>query len=337
MASAGASVFRDRTSEFRSLLETLKKIGGISLSTNDLHKAPLSATSYLPEFNKKASRIRLAIHEASKKIARLAKLAKKSSIFDDPAREIEELIALIKNDITALNIAISDLHTFQNMEIADGNYSDDGVSHSKTVCDDLKDKLMGATKQFKEVLTARTENIKAHENRKQMFSTSVTRENPLKHQIKTTAEPPPWSNLPRTSDSLQPLGSASSGVQSGNQLRRRLASEIVPSNEMEMAMLQQTVPRQETYTQSRSIALQNVETTISELSGIFTHLATMVAQQGELAIRIDDNIEESLANVENARSALGKHLTQIRSNRGLMIKIFAIIIFFLLVFIFFMA
>lgn len=58
-----------------------------------------------------------------------------------------------------------------------------------------------------------------------------------------------------------------------------------PSHHMEMSMLQQVVPRQEHYSQSRAVALQNVESTISELSGIFTHLATMVAQQGELAIR----------------------------------------------------
>lgn len=32
-------------------------------------------------------------------------LAKKSSMFDDPIMEIQELIALIKDDITALNIA----------------------------------------------------------------------------------------------------------------------------------------------------------------------------------------------------------------------------------------
>jgi len=50
-------------------------------------------------------------------------------------------------------------------------------------------------------------------------------------------------------------------------------------------MLQQVVPRQENYAQNRAVALHNVESTISELSGIFTHLATMVAQQGELAIR----------------------------------------------------
>ncbi|KAJ4845390.1 hypothetical protein Tsubulata_051569 [Turnera subulata] len=44
-------------------------------------------------------------------------------------------------------------------------------------------------------------------------------------------------------------------------------------------------PRQENYSQSRAVALHNVESTITKLSGIFTHLATMVAQQGELAIR----------------------------------------------------
>ena len=69
------------------------------------------------------------------------------------------------------------------------------------------------------------------------------------------------------------------------QIRRRLAVDTTPSQHMEMSMLQQVVPRQENYTQSRAAALQNVESTISELGGIFTQLATMVAHQGELAIR----------------------------------------------------
>ncbi|KAJ4830360.1 hypothetical protein Tsubulata_051573 [Turnera subulata] len=57
----------------------------------------------------------------------------------------------------------------------------------------------------------------------------------------------------------------------------------------------QVAPRPENYSQSRAVALHNVESTITELSGIFTHLATMVAQQGELAIKIDDNMDESLS------------------------------------------
>lgn len=78
-------------------------------------------------------------------------------MFDDPIVEIQELTALIKNDITALNVALLDLQTLQNMELADGNYSEDRAVHSTTVCDDLKSKLMGATKELQDVLTTRTE------------------------------------------------------------------------------------------------------------------------------------------------------------------------------------
>ncbi|KAM7491940.1 hypothetical protein LguiA_034861 [Lonicera macranthoides] len=341
MVSAAIATCRDRTAEFRSLSETLKKIGGISAPLRS-HTDPSTSkspetSSYRSEFNKKASRIGLGIHETSLKISRLAKLAKRSSIFDDPMKEIQELTALIKEDITALNVAVSDLQTLQNMEMADGNYSEDRVVHSTAVFDDLKKKLMGATKQFQDVLTTRTENIKAHENRKQIFSTNVSRENPLRQQTNTVTEPPPWSSPSNSSGSLQPSASTSNGVQVGNQLRRRLATDNTPFNNTDGSMLQQVVPRQENYTQSRAVALQNVESTISELGGIFTHLATMVATQGELAIRIDDNMEESLANVEGARSALLRHLNQISSNRWLLIKIFAILVIFMIVFIFFVA
>ncbi|XP_010256604.1 PREDICTED: syntaxin-31 [Nelumbo nucifera] len=338
MAVSGFSSYRDRTSEFRSLSERLKKIEGIATvngTTTHLEASKASASiSSLSEFRKKASRIALGIHETSQKISKLAKLAKRSSIFDDPVMEIQELTALIKDDITAMNIALSDLQTLQNLEITDGNCSKDRVVHATTVCDDLKNKLMGTTKQFQDVLTTRTENIKAHENRRQMFTNS-SRENPFLQHPKTVTEPPPWSNTSNASTILPPSKMPSNGVQSGNQLRRRLAVDSTPSHHVEASLLQQVVPRQENYTQSRALALQNVESTISELSGIFTHLATMVAQQGELAIRIDDNMDESLANVEGARNALLRHLNQISSNRWLLIKIFAILIFFLMVFIFF--
>ncbi|GLT75909.1 hypothetical protein SLA2020_476020 [Shorea laevis] len=336
-----ASAYRDRTAEFRSLSQTLLRIGGTTAvgdhaQSDSLLKAPPPA-SYRSEFNQKAARIGAGIQETSQKIGRLAKLAKRSSMFDDPVVEIQELTALIKNDITALNMALSDLQTLQNMETADGNYSQDRVVHSTTVCDDLKGKLMGATKHLQDVLTTRTENMKAHENRKQIFSKNALRENPFQHQRETVTEPPPWSNSSNASGSLQPSGLPSNGVQVGSQLRRRPAVDNTPSHHMEMSTLQQVVPRQENYTESRAAALHSVESTISELSGIFTHLATMVAQQGELAIRIDEDMDESLANVEGARNALLRHLNQISSNRWLLVKIFALIIFFLVVFIIFVA
>ncbi|KAL9421644.1 hypothetical protein AB3S75_034009 [Citrus x aurantiifolia] len=337
-----ASPCRDRTAEFRSLSQTLKKIGGTTTAVDQPNNSfvsskPPNPASSRSEFNKKASRIGLGIHEASQKIARLAKLAKRSSMFDDPIVEIQELTALIKDDITALNMALSDLQTLQNLEIAEGNYSQDRVVHSATVCDDLKSKLMGATKELQDVLTTRTENIKAHENRKQIFSANALRDSPFRQHAQPVTEPPPWSSPVNASESSQPSALPPGGVQVGNQLRRRPAVDNAPSHHMEMSMLQQVVPRQENYSQSRAVALHNVESTITELGGIFTHLATMVAQQGELAIRIDDNMDESLANVEGARNALLRHLNQISSNRWLMIKIFAVIIFFVTVFMFFVA
>uniref|UniRef100_A0A9I9DWZ5 t-SNARE coiled-coil homology domain-containing protein n=1 Tax=Cucumis melo TaxID=3656 RepID=A0A9I9DWZ5_CUCME len=334
------SVYRDRTSEFRSLLETLKKMGGATSAINQTQNEPsASIPSGSPafarsEFSKKASRIGLGIQDTSQKIVRLAQLAKRSSMFDDPIREIQEMTALIKNDITSLNVAITDLQTIHNMETTEGTYSEDRVVHSTAVCDDLKSRLMGATKQLQDVLTTRTENIKANESRRQIFSANASRESPFQNQAKAVTQPPPWSI--NTSGSAQSSLLSSNGAQVGGQLRRRLAVENMntPSQQMEMSMLQQVVPRQENYSQSRAIALHNVESTISELSGIFSHLATMVAHQGELAIRIDDNMDESLANVDGARSALLRHLSQISSNRWLLIKIFAILIIFLMVFIF---
>lgn len=100
---------------------------------------------------------------------------------------------------------------------------------------------------------------------------------------------------------------------------------------------QQVVPLQDSYMQSRAEALQNVESTIHELSNIFNQLATLVSQQGEVAIRIDENMDDTLANVEGAQGALLKYLNSISSNRWLMIKIFFVLMFFLMVFLFFVA
>ncbi|KAH9603475.1 hypothetical protein KSS87_012551 [Heliosperma pusillum] len=378
MAAIAVSSYRDRTAEFRSLTETLYKIQGTSSAAvaaaasavNDLSpdqpssSSSSSSSSTKSEFNKTATRIGSGINEATRKISRLSQLAKKSSLFDDPTAEIQQLTALIKDDIRALNVAFTELQSLQNTEIAN-NYSDDTTVHANAICDDVKNKLMAATKQFQEVLTARTHNIKAHETRKQIFSANASRDNPFTRQATPMTEPPPWSN----SSNVPAAQTTSGGVQAGSQLRRRLPTENLPSNDVEMQMLQQVAPQQEEYSHTRASGLQNVESTISELGGIFTHLAAMVAHQGELAIRpvlsitvlsvalvqhccymvelkltvsgpdfttrIDDNMEESLGNVEGAHSALLKHLTRISSNRSLLLKLFAILIFFLVIFIFF--
>lgn len=53
--------------------------------------------------------------------------------------------------------------------------------------------------------------------------------------------------------------------------------------------------------------------------------------------RIDDHMEVSMVNVEGAQGQLLKYLTGISSNRWLMVKIFMVLVIFLLVFVVFVA
>ncbi|KAG0466802.1 hypothetical protein HPP92_018382 [Vanilla planifolia] len=185
---SGQSSHRDRTQEYLTVVESLKKAisstpygqGSVSVPKTE---GPKSSVSIQSEFNRRASRIGLGIHQSSQKLAKLAKLAKRTSVFDDPTAEIQELTAVIKQDITALNEAVVELQLLCNAQNQSGNLSKDTTSHSSKVVDDLKNRLMSTTKEFKEVLTMRTENLKVHENRRQLFSsTSKDASNPFIRQ-----------------------------------------------------------------------------------------------------------------------------------------------------------
>ncbi|XP_058785824.1 syntaxin-32-like [Vicia villosa] len=337
------SSFRDRTHEFHTVAEKLKKSlsstsngattnthhppssSSPSSSSSSRSDDPRTAVAIQSEFNRRASKIGYGIHQTSMKLSKLAKLAKRTSVFDDPTMEIQELTSVIKQDITALNSAVVDLQLVSNSRNESGNVSTDTTSHSTTVVDDLKTRLMSTTKEFKDVLTMRTENLKTHESRRQLFSSTASKEsaNPFIRQrplaTKSSASssnapaPPPWASGKQVDGESQPL------------------------LQQQQQQQQQVVPLQDTYMQSRAEALQNVESTIHELGSIFNQLATLVSQQGEIAIRIDENMDDTLTNVEGAQGALLKYLNSISSNRWLMIKIFFVLMFFLMVFLFFVA
>lgn len=84
-------------------------------------------------------------------------VAKRTSMFDDPAIEIQELTSVVKQDITALNAALSDLQQICDSRHDGANQTRQSSEHSTTVVDTLKSRLMNTTKEFKDVLTLRTE------------------------------------------------------------------------------------------------------------------------------------------------------------------------------------
>lgn len=70
------SSFRDRTQEFQSVAERLKKSlapGANGLSSRSKSEEQRSAIAIQSEFNKRASKIGYGIHQTSQKLAKLAK------------------------------------------------------------------------------------------------------------------------------------------------------------------------------------------------------------------------------------------------------------------------
>jgi syntaxin 5 len=290
------------------------------------------------EFARRAGKIGMGIHSTSQKLQKLAQLAKRTSMFDDPAEQINELATVVKQDIQALNQSISDLQTFLG-----GGHNKQSADHSHTVIDNLRVRLKDATKEFQDVLTLRTDNLKVHQERKSLFTSAAD---------STSSRPPLFvqpgaSFLPANARSNPFGGSVRGGLQGGNSAA---AAEQMPlldghqpsslqghPQEQQQQDQQMIVAPQDVYLNSRQEALQQVESTIVELGNIFQQLAHMVHEQGEMAVRIDENVDDTLANVEAGQAQLLKYLGTISSNRWLMLKVFGIIMMAMMFFLLFVA
>jgi syntaxin 5 len=312
---------RDRTKEFQQLVtvkqrQQVPSSNGQSQHERPSHEDPTSTAysrsngsstisgSTTPhqqsEFAKRASSIGLGIHSTSQKLQKLTQLAKRTSMFDDPAQEINELATMVKQDIHALNQGITDLQTFLG-----GSGNKQSADHSNNVVETLRNRLKDTTKEFKDVLTLRTDNLKVHEERKSLFVSSKSQ----------------TQMFPQPGASFLPQSTRHSH---GDQQQQQQQSQMLHT-------------QQDTYLTSRQDALQDVESTIVELGNIFQQLSHMVHEQGEMAVRIDENIDETFTQVEAGQAQLLKYLNTISGNRWLMLKVFGLIVACLMFFLLFIA
>jgi hypothetical protein len=98
----------------------------------------------------------------------------------------------------------------------------------------------------------------------------------------------------------------------------------------------QLIPDQ-SYLESRTSAMQDVESHIVELGTIFNRLATMLQDQRELVENVHDNVEDAEQNVYRGQLALMATLRSLQSNRMLAAKVSGVLVLFILFFIIFLA
>ncbi|OCT81703.1 syntaxin-5 [Xenopus laevis] len=295
---------RDRTAEFISTCKSLQgRQNGVQLSSPSFN-----AVKQRSEFTLMAKRIGKDLSNTFSKLEKLTILAKRKSLFDDKAAEIEELTYIIKQDIGSLNQQIAQLQSFVR---ARGSQSGRHLqTHSNTVVVSLQSKLASMSNDFKSVLEVRTENLKQQRSRRDCFSQGQ-------------------AALPLHHNSLGP------SVLLQDDSRRQ--GEVTIEMDSRVSQQLQLIDEQDSYIQSRADTMQNIESTIVELGSIFQQLAHMVKEQEETIQRIDGNVEDTQLNVEGAHQEILKYFQSVTSNRWLMIKIFLILIVFFIIFVVFLA
>ncbi|XP_071963052.1 syntaxin-5-like [Antedon mediterranea] len=301
---------QDRTPEFKSAVKYIQSRTGNGVAAHN-HKASRQAQH--SDFMQMAKRIGSDINQTFTKLEKLTILAKKKSLFDDKSVEIQELTYIIKQDINSLNKQIAKLQEFVRR-----NSSQNGKqmqTHSNTVVLALQSKLATMSNDFKSVLEVRTQNLKDQKNRREQFS-----QGPL------TSSLPPSASSGNIRSVLIDDETASS---------RGDAVINMPFDGAQSSM--QMVEQQDTYIKDREETMQNIESTIVELSGIFQQLAHMIHQQEEQVQRIDSNVDNAFTNVEMAHGEILKYFQSVTSNRWLMIKVFGVLIVFFIIFVVFMA
>jgi syntaxin 5 len=311
--STRTMILRDRTTEFVNVIRSLKGRHEARTVTVRKSRKAKYIESY-SEFMKIARTIGKNAGSTCTKLEKLNLLVKRKSLFNDRSREIQELAYIIKEDLNCLNQQTARLREVVRNQEQSQQYGRQILSHSSSVVRALETKHFSMFREYKQVLELRTENLKQLKNRRDEFS----------HSNVTSSFPP----------------SAISGHHQGSVL----LAEGVCINMEEHSPLLPVAQKQEliydetdNYLQIRAETMQNIESTVVELGGIFQQLAHVVKEQGDMVERIDANVQEADVNVEGAHNEIVRYFQNITSNRRLMIKIFPVLIFFFLFFVIFMA
>lgn len=275
----------DRTQEFVEAAERLGLPGIAGRTDPKKHYSDADR-----QFNALAAEMGNTLHSTSLKLQELAKLARQSGIYNDKTAQIQELTFEIRKTISALNLKVDTL------EKAGANVGGGG-GHSKqhyvTVTEVLKTRLLDVTKEFKDILLLRTENLKRQDRRRNLYS---------------------FGGDSGTADADEGVYDVEGG--------QRVA----------------LVSRQgQSYAQSRAEAVENVQRVIGELASIFQRVATMITHQEEMIQRIDQDLDSSMTHIREGQSELLNFYNRISSNRSLIIKVFLMLMAFVLFFVFFLS
>lgn len=309
------------------------------------------------DFFRTARNIGLDINQCLLRLGQLNQLAKRQTLFDDKPMEINQLINTIKHDISKTSKEISSLQAIAKLNNERQSTHKQLQEHAANVIASLQTKLALLSREFREILEVRTQNMREAKQRRDLYAggtgaptsgqaaavdvakvgASVAASALFDPRVGTNAaltnsvlfNPKRQANN-KTSEVVLDLGAGSMGESS--------SAGTHEGNEQTMLLLRNSQQRDVStnYYSTRATAIESIESTIAELGQVYQHFAQLLAGQREMIQRIDDNVQNTEMNVVGAHNELLRYYENMTSNRWFMIKVFAVIIFFFTVFLFIM-
>ena len=202
-------------------------------------------------------------------------VVRQNNMFNDPTEAINELAALVKKDITDINMQLDNLQEYMNSK-RQAAPSRQAAKHSDAIVSLMKSNLMATTRGFKDILEVRQENMKLQQSRRARYGKTAS--SALGKPLAFKAPQPPRNN----SSSQQEVNMSSSLPRPGCDTDHENL-EIQP---LITAMTQeQIVTEQQNYTESRAEAVSQIESHIVDIGQLFGRLSTMIHEQGDLVRR----------------------------------------------------
>lgn len=328
------------------------------------------------QFTQAAQHIGRSIHLVTEKLEKLGKLAKQRSLFNDPASEINELTYVIKTDLGTLHNELEVLHNWvtANRDAANAASSSSSshesqslhaVRNSTAIVDNLKQQLMSTTKSFQEVLQVRTNNLKAQNVARKQFEATGSgsgagtggtggaangSSNGSSGRDGAAAAVRPGKRSSAAGSGANPFDQLMTAAASGASAHARADHEgtsmddadeelsfLTPGASASQLMLDAPQDQTDEYLSSRAQAVEDIEGTIVQLGAMYARLVHIVGMQEEITLRIDANMDQALDHMDRGQNELVKYYDSIAGGRWLIIKIFAVLLAFLVFFMVFVA
>ncbi|GMI06104.1 hypothetical protein TrVE_jg2402 [Triparma verrucosa] len=336
----------------------------LTASPPPLPPTPAATLETLKNFHNSSSSLSLKIASTAEKLQLLSSVVKKNSIFMDDSKKVNGMVDEIKRDLESIHQTMSSLDS--TLSSARTSIPSSTRDHSIAILSTLKTTVTTTATEFKQVLLTRSSSLKTSSDRKKKFGrTGGLAERGKLQSLKTI-------NLTQSTVSPSKLGVTHRGVgrvgedglvrpgikstksiggadevvsvqyynqtegggESGGHIMTPLEMQVMEEGEEQTQLL---IPSGGEYLEQRAEAVSQIESSITELGGVFQKLAVMIGEHKELVERVEDNVEQAHGNVEGGMGQLMQTLEGLRSGRMLGIKITAVMVLFIIFFITFLA